>query len=36
MTTPYDIIAQAMKDIGAAVASEVPTANEAQDGLNAW
>ena len=36
MTTPYDIITRAMKDIGAVAAGEVSTANEAQDGLNAW
>lgn len=34
MTTPLDIITRAMKDIGAIAAGEVPTADEAQDGLD--
>lgn len=34
MTTPFDIITRAMKDIGAVAAGEVPTADEAQDGLD--
>lgn len=34
MTTPLDIITRAMKDIGALAAGEVPTADEAQDGLD--
>jgi hypothetical protein len=34
MTTPYDIITRAMKDIGALAAGEIPTADEAQDGLD--
>jgi len=34
MTTPIDIITRAMKDIGAIAAGEVPTADEAQDGLD--
>ena len=34
MTTPNDIITRAMKDIGAIAAGEVPTADEAQDGLD--
>ena len=34
MTTPLDIISRAMKDIGAIAAGEVPTADEAQDGLD--
>ena len=34
MTTPFDIITRAMKDIGALAAGEVPTADEAQDGLD--
>ena len=34
MTTPYDIITRAMKDIGALAAGENPTAAEAQDGLD--
>ena len=34
MTTPYDIITRAMKDIGALAAGENPTADEAQDGLD--
>lgn len=34
MTTPQDIITRAMKDIGAIAAGEVPTADEAQDGLD--
>ena len=34
MATPYDIITRAMKDIGALAAGEVPTADEAQDGLD--
>lgn len=34
MTTPYDIITRAMKDIGALAAGEVPTADEAQDALD--
>lgn len=34
MTTPYDIITRAMKDIGALAAGEIPTAIEAQDGLD--
>ena len=34
MTTPYDIITRAMKDIGAVAAGEVPTADEAQDALD--
>ena len=34
MTTPLDIITRAMKDIGAVAAGEVPTADEAQDGLD--
>jgi hypothetical protein len=33
-TTAYDIITRAMKDIGALAAGEVPTADEAQDGLD--
>ena len=34
MTKPLDIITRAMKDIGALAAGEVPTADEAQDGLD--
>lgn len=34
MTTPFDIITRAMKDIGALAAGENPTADEAQDGLD--
>jgi hypothetical protein len=34
MTRPIDIISRAMKDIGALAAGEVPTADEAQDGLD--
>lgn len=34
MATAYDIITRAMKDIGALAAGEVPTADEAQDGLD--
>lgn len=34
MTKPIDIITRAMKDIGAVAAGEVPTADEAQDGLD--
>ena len=34
MTTPLDVITRAMKDIGAVAAGEVPTADEAQDGLD--
>lgn len=34
MTTPLDIVTRAMKDIGALAAGEVPTADEAQDGLD--
>jgi hypothetical protein len=34
MTQPIDIITRAMKDIGAVAAGEVPTADEAQDGLD--
>jgi hypothetical protein len=34
MATPYDIITRAMKDIGALAAGEIPTADEAQDGLD--
>ena len=34
MTTPYDVITRAMKDIGALAAGENPTADEAQDGLD--
>lgn len=34
MTTPFDIITRAMKDIGALAAGENPTAAEAQDGLD--
>jgi hypothetical protein len=34
MTTPNDIITRAMKDIGAIAAGEVPTSDEAQDGLD--
>jgi hypothetical protein len=34
MTTPFDIVTRAMKDIGAVAAGEVPTADEAQDGLD--
>lgn len=34
MTTPLDIVTRAMKDIGAIAAGEVPTADEAQDGLD--
>ena len=34
MTTPFDIVTRAMKDIGALAAGEVPTADEAQDGLD--
>jgi len=34
MTTPFDIISRAMKDIGAVAAGEVPTADEAQDALD--
>jgi hypothetical protein len=34
MTTPYDIITRALKDIGALAAGEIPTADEAQDGLD--
>lgn len=34
MTTPFDIITRAMKDIGALAAGEVPTADEAQDALD--
>jgi hypothetical protein len=34
MTTPFDIITRAMKDIGAVAAGEVPTADEAQDALD--
>jgi hypothetical protein len=34
MTQPIDIITRAMKDIGALAAGEVPTADEAQDGLD--
>jgi hypothetical protein len=34
MTKPIDIITRAMKDIGAIAAGEVPTADEAQDGLD--
>ena len=34
MATPRDIITRAMKDIGALAAGEVPTADEAQDGLD--
>jgi hypothetical protein len=34
MTTPYNIITRAMKDIGALAAGENPTAGEAQDGLD--
>jgi hypothetical protein len=34
MATPFDIITRAMKDIGALAAGEVPTADEAQDGLD--
>jgi len=34
MTTPYDIITRAMKDIGALASDENPTADEAQDGLD--
>lgn len=34
MATPLDIITRAMKDIGALAAGEVPTADEAQDGLD--
>jgi hypothetical protein len=34
MTQPIDIITRAMKDIGAIAAGEVPTADEAQDGLD--
>jgi hypothetical protein len=33
MTTPFDIVTRAMKDIGALAGGEVPTADEAQDGL---
>ena len=34
MTTPFDIVTRAMKDIGALAAGEVPTADEAQDGYD--
>ena len=34
MATPLDIITRAMKDIGALAGGEVPTADEAQDGLD--
>lgn len=34
MATPFDIITRALKDIGALAAGEVPTADEAQDGLD--
>ena len=34
MTKPIDIVTRAMKDIGAVAAGEVPTADEAQDGLD--
>jgi hypothetical protein len=34
MTTPLDIIARALKDIGASGRGEVPTADEAQDALD--
>jgi hypothetical protein len=34
MAKPLDIITRAMKDIGALAAGEVPTADEAQDGLD--
>ena len=34
MTTPFDIITRAMKDIGAVAAGEVPTPEEAQDGFD--
>lgn len=34
MARPFDIISRAMKDIGALAAGEVPTADEAQDGLD--
>ena len=34
MTTPFDIVTRAMKDIGALAAGEVPTADEAQDGFD--
>lgn len=34
MTTPLDIITRSLKDIGALAAGEVPTADEAQDGLD--
>ena len=31
MTTPFDIVTRALKDIGALEAGEVPTADAAQD-----
>jgi len=34
MTTPYDIVSRALKDIGALEAGESPTADAAQDGLD--
>lgn len=34
MTTPFDIVTRAMKDIGALAAGELPTADEAQDGYD--
>jgi hypothetical protein len=34
MATPFDIVTRALKDIGALAAGEVPTAAEAQDGLD--
>ena len=34
MTTPYDIISRALKDIGALEAGEAPTADAAQDAFD--
>lgn len=34
MTTPYDIVTRAMKDIGALAANENPTAAKLQNSLN--
>ena len=34
MTTPYDIISRALKDIGALEAGEVPSADAAQDAFD--
>jgi hypothetical protein len=34
MTTPYDIISRALKDIGALAAGESPSADDAQDSFD--